>query len=400
LRSQGGIPAEYQAPHASPKHPQHQCTGAQPLGRRRRRPAQPRLQRAADLGRNLGGEHLHHRAAAELRQRPPQRVADVEPQRARLLAVRQHGKVGGRTEQGPARWVASLVLDRSSAGLHVVTHPRLPGERPLDRPERHQQLADDPVALGRGDCRAGHAACDERRVLHGGPDLVRGQAERQRLHDSVGVWPVRVRLGLGLGRQRRGHRSCGARHAEPPPRHRQKRTRLRPLPRVQHPPDRPHDAVVAGAAAQVARQLKPHLAVVGAGQPQHDVARRHQHARRAVAALQRVLGRERQAQRCRHLVVLQPFDAAHLAPGAVGGVGDAGTRWLPVQQDRARAANPVLAAQVRAGEQQALAQEVGQMGAWLGLRLQVCAVHPQLERRHACAPPAMSMARRRITTCI
>ena len=51
--------------------------------------------------------------------------------------------------------------------------------------------------------------------------------------------------------------------------------------------------------------------------------------------------------------------------GAVAGdrVGDAGARDLAVDLHRAGAADAVLAADVRAGEQQLLAQEVGEVRA-------------------------------------
>ena len=55
------------------------------------------------------------------------------------------------------------------------------------------------------------------------------------------------------------------------------------------------NAGVARASAQVARQLKPNARFIGVRQPQHNVACRHQHARRAIAALQCMLRRERGA---------------------------------------------------------------------------------------------------------
>ena len=133
----------------------------------------------------------------------------------------------------------------------------------------------------------------------------------------------------------------------------------------QHPGNRGDDALIAGAAAQVAAELDPDATRVGRGQADHDVARGDQHARRAVAALQAVLGGEGAAQARHDRVVVEALDGAHL--GAVAGkrVGDAGARDLAVDLHRAGAADAVLAAQVRAGQQQMLAQEVGQVGARL-----------------------------------
>ena len=62
-------------------------------------------------------------------------------------------------------------------------------------------------------------------------------------------------------------------------------------------------------------------------------------------------------------VVVEALDGAHV--GAVAGhrVGDARARDLAVDLHRAGAADAVLAADMRAGEQQLLAQEVGEMRA-------------------------------------
>ena len=64
---------------------------------------------------------------------------------------------------------------------------------------------------------------------------------------------------------------------------------------IEHAPDRANDADIARAAAQVAREFVAHARIVGVGQAGHDVARGHEHARRAIAALQRMLGGKRGA---------------------------------------------------------------------------------------------------------
>ena len=84
-------------------------------------------------------------------------------------------------------------------------------------------------------------------------------------------------------------------------------------------------------------------------------------ARRAEAALQAVVVAERLLHRGQ--VVVGPGDALDGRDlGAVGlhGVHEAGPDGLAVEQDRARTARAVLAAQVGAGEPAASAQEVGQ----------------------------------------
>ena len=56
-----------------------------------------------------------------------------------------------------------------------------------------------------------------------------------------------------------------------------------------------------------------------------------------------------------------------LAPVAGDRVGDAGARRLAVDLDGAGAADAMLAAEMRAGQQQMLAQEVGETAARLDL---------------------------------
>ena len=78
-----------------------------------------------------------------------------------------------------------------------------------------------------------------------------------------------------------------------------------------------------------------------------------------------VLAGEGRAQLAHHRIVVETLDRRDL--GAVTGdrVGDAGARRRAVDQERAGAAHAVLAAEVRAGQQLALAQEVGEMRARL-----------------------------------
>src|ERR671921_1742868 len=67
-------------------------------------------------------------------------------------------------------------------------------------------------------------------------------------------------------------------------------------------PDRPDDVVVAGAAAEVALQPLPDLAVGGVGVVGQDADGGHHHARGAEPALQTVLLAERLLHRV-HLAV-------------------------------------------------------------------------------------------------
>src|SRR5205085_9911832 len=126
------------------------------------------------------------------------------------------------------------------------------------------------------------------------------------------------------------------------------------IPRRQHALDGAHDAHVAGAAAEVARELLADARFVGVGKTQDDVARGDQHSRRAVAALQRVLGGERGAQLRHHRILGEALDRAHLGAFAGEREGDARSCRRAVDLERAGAAHAVLAAEVGAGESGAL----------------------------------------------
>ena len=156
-----------------------------------------------------------------------------------------------------------------------------------------------------------------------------------------GAGPSQLRGGLGPG-LRRDDAGARSRH---------------------HALDGVDDAHVAGAAAQVAAHLGADLGAREAALAAHEVARGDQHAGRAVAALQGVRLVKAWRMRRHQRIVVEALDGAHV--GAVAGhrVGDAGAGDLAVDLDRAGAADAVLAADVGAGEQQLLAQEVGEVRA-------------------------------------
>src|SRR5437764_10313432 len=129
-----------------------------------------------------------------------------------------------------------------------------------------------------------------------------------------------------------------------------RRAALPPL--RQHPFDRPDDPDIAGAAAEIAAELAPDPRLVRLGQAGDDVARRGQHARRAEAALERVLGGEGGAELRHYRVVVEALDRADLRPVAGDRQGDAGARRGAVDHHRAGTADAVLAAEMRAGEMQ------------------------------------------------
>ena len=108
-----------------------------------------------------------------------------------------------------------------------------------------------------------------------------------------------------------------------------------------------HNALVARATAQVPGELKTHARLIGLGQAKHDVARRGKHSRRAKAALQCVVVRERLPQPSHDRVIFIAFDGGDFTAFAGHGEGDARARGLAVNEHRAGAADAVFAAEVR-----------------------------------------------------
>src|SRR5690242_8401606 len=168
--------------------------------------------------------------------------------------------------------------------------------------------------------------------------------------------------------------------------------------RFDHALYRPNDADVAGATAQIAAHRDTDFTGAGIGHSQHDVTRRSQHARGAIAALQRMLARKRGAQRLHHLVFVESFDRRDVGAVAGDGKRDAGAGRHGIDHQRARAADPVLAAEMRAGEPERVPQEVRETRPGLDVRRDRPAVHGEVDRRHA--NPALSAARFNAATWI
>src|SRR5262245_40868411 len=122
--------------------------------------------------------------------------------------------------------------------------------------------------------------------------------------------------------------------------------------------NRRHDVRVGGAAAEVAAHLLAHLGVGGGaplGQQRH---RAHDLARRAVAALERVLGDEGGLHGMQRLAAGQPLDGRDGRALRHDRQRQAGVHAAAADQNRAGAALPVVAALLGAGETQALAQGI------------------------------------------
>src|SRR4029078_12475213 len=129
--------------------------------------------------------------------------------------------------------------------------------------------------------------------------------------------------------------------------------------------DRFHDVVLAGTAADIAIELVADgLLVEVVALAPHDVDRRHDHAGSAVAALQRIVLAERLLHRMQRPVRLgEPFGGGDVRTLYLPGEGRARLYRLAGDMDYAGAALRGVAAHMRSGEPQLLAQELHQKGA-------------------------------------
>ena len=143
--------------------------------------------------------------------------------------------------------------------------------------------------------------------------------------------------------------------------------------------DRVDVVVVAGAAADVAGHRGARLFGGRVRRGVQQRLRAHQLARRAEAALRRIVGDERPLQR----IVQQSFDGLNGA--AVGPHAELAARIdrLAVEQDRARAALAAVAADLGAGQLEVVAQRLDERPAIFDLERALRAVHGQRDARCA-----------------
>ena len=155
-----------------------------------------------------------------------------------------------------------------------------------------------------------------------------------------------------------------------------------------HGADRLDDVLVAGAAAQIARQAFADL-VVGRERIFLDqIGRGHQHARRAEAALQGVMLVERLLQRVQLPMRAEALDRLDAAAVGLHREHQAGAHAVAVDQHRAGAAHAVLAADMGAGQPERVAQEIGEQQARLDRASAGGAVHGDCDvARRSCGAP-------------
>src|SRR2546426_5168853 len=154
------------------------------------------------------------------------------------------------------------------------------------------------------------------------------------------------------------------------------------------------DVRVAGAAAEVAADRFADLRLGGILVAGEQGAARQHHPRGAVAALQPVLLPERFLDGVQLAVLLQAFHRGDLRALGLDREDGAGLHGLAIEQHRAGAAVGGVAADVRAGQAQVLAEQVDEKQSRLDLHAVRSAVDGQLDvmRGHGYRPPARSTA--------
>src|SRR3954466_11296985 len=156
------------------------------------------------------------------------------------------------------------------------------------------------------------------------------------------------------------NRGYGSPTPRPGPRHRGAGP---PASDVEHRLD---DPLVARAAAQVAGERLAHLALARIGPRAQQRLGGHEEARRAEPALQRMALVEGLLERMQLLrVARQALDGEHRAAAGLDRQHEARPHGLAVDLHGARAADAVLAADVRAGQARDVADEVRQQRARL-----------------------------------
>src|SRR5215470_7389261 len=140
-------------------------------------------------------------------------------------------------------------------------------------------------------------------------------------------------------------------------------------------PRRPHlvargahrldDVLIAGAATEIGREHVEQLLVIDIGILLQRIGGQHQEARRAEAALQRMMRDEGALQRMQVVGRAEPFDGADVLALRLYCEHQAGAHRLAINDHRAGAADAMLAADMRAGLPAIVADGIDQRLAWL-----------------------------------
>src|SRR5258705_5389822 len=157
--------------------------------------------------------------------------------------------------------------------------------------------------------------------------------------------------------------------------------------------DRIDNGLIARAAAVIAGQMLAYALPIRLGFLLQQILRGDKHTRRAKAALQRVAISKCGLEVGDLAAVGQSFNGYDRCAVCLHRQHQAGTNDLTVDAYRASAANPMLATDMRSGQLQMLAQEVGQVETRQNMRIDAFTVNFERYRhgsRHTVPPRARS----------
>src|SRR5262249_42940468 len=120
------------------------------------------------------------------------------------------------------------------------------------------------------------------------------------------------------------------------------------------------DVLVTGAATEISGDRLANLGVRRIGELAQEAGQRHEEARSAESALQTVGLTKGLLERIEPPPVGEALDGLDVAAVHLNGEQQAGPHGRPIDDDRARAAHTVLAAEMGSGQLEVVAQEVGE----------------------------------------
>ncbi len=216
---------------------------------------------------------------------------------------------------------------------------------------------------------------ERRQVAHPEPRVGVRRAHRANVPRAIGRQVVAEPLGAGHLRDAvrpRQPRPDGLAHARVDGRGRAARG---------DGSDRVEDRRVPGAATEDAAEAVEDLPLGGLRDAREEVVRGHQHRGGAGAALGAAAGEERLLERRQACVRRQAFDRVDPPSLDLAGGHQARAHLLAVQPDGARSAVARVAADLRAGQAEVLAEHVDEASAPVGADLDVAAVDREPEAR-------------------
>jgi hypothetical protein len=139
-----------------------------------------------------------------------------------------------------------------------------------------------------------------------------------------------------------------------------------------------NNSFVSSASTEIFRHGLAYAALCLPGFPIEEIDRCQDHTRRTETALQSVSPAECLLHRMHPSSIGEPFDGRDFRLARLDREHDAGTDRLAVEQDRAGAANAMLAADMDTGHAQDVTQEIRKQGARLGDAAQPRAIDAKL----------------------